>query len=558
MGVRKFFSDIWTGLMDDSRDNVRHIDRGEPSASYGGSYYNGDSHYFGSRSGGAKWPYGLSASGDTYSLDHYTLRHNARDAYHESMQARAVVDRFADTVADVGLMLDSTPKAAILGITEEEAEIWATNVEERFDLWARSKKSCRSEVMNFYQSHRLYSIFQQRDGDVFPRLYYSADRRLLNPLQFQFVEPDQIRGDAYTNTDGFNEHCPDGIERDAAGREVGYKVWVKKGSDREYEYKEVTVPAKGRRSGRYMMLHGFCPEYAGQRRGYSRLAHAIQEFENITDFSAATIKKAINQSNIVAWVKPSQDNPASNPFEGILTDFGAGPAAEQFGSQPCPSSEATGVTDESRCPVTCYEVPEATSNVPGSMWVNNLEEGEDIRFANNTAPGDSFDKFVDAFTSYLCASMSIPIEVLLMRFNQNYSASRGSLILFWRVAQLWRNEMCIDYCDPVYEMWLDGEIGAGRISAPGWSDPVLRAAWLSCRWTGAPMPNIDPLKTANADMTYVEMGAQTLDDVARNLNGSTGKSNRAKLARQYEELPNAPWNNNTAAPAPGDGGDDDA
>jgi hypothetical protein len=60
------------------------------------------------------------------------------------------------------------------------------------------------------------------------------------------------------------------------------------------------------------------------------------------------------------------------------------------------------------------------------------------------------------------------------------------------------------------------------------------------------MPNIDPMKSAAADRAYVELGAQTLDDVARNYNGSSGKANRIKNARQFEELPPAPWN---AAPA---------
>ena len=82
---------------------------------------------------------------------------------------------------------------------------------------------------------------------------------------------------------------------------------------------------------------------------------------------------------------------------------------------------------------------------------------------------------------------------------------------------------------------------AGRIMAPGWSDPLLRAAWMCCEWSAQPMPNIDPKSTMEADRGYVELGAQTLDDVARNLNGSSGKANRMKNARQYAELPTPPW-----------------
>ena len=143
--------------------------------------------------------------------------------------------------------------------------------------------------------------------------------------------------------------------------------------------------------------------------------------------------------------------------------------------------------------------------------------------------------------SYVSSSTGMPLEVLLMKFGQNYSASRGALLLFWRVVGIWRDEMASDYLNPTFESWLSEEIAAGRVSAPGFSDPVLRKAWLNCSWAGAPMPNIDPKRTADADRTYTEMGATTLDRVSRDLNGSSGKANRAKLAREFKELPRAPW-----------------
>ena len=101
--------------------------------------------------------------------------------------------------------------------------------------------------------------------------------------------------------------------------------------------------------------------------------------------------------------------------------------------------------------------------------------------------------------------------------------------------------MNADLNNTVYEMFLSEVIAAGRISAPGWSDPRLRAAWLNARWIGVPMPNIDPQKTAVADTKYAELGAQTLDRIARNFNGSSGKANRAKLKREYGELPPSPF-----------------
>jgi lambda family phage portal protein len=423
--------------------------------------------------------------------------------------------------------------ASVLGISPDAAREWADDVAQRFHLYFSSKQVSRSETETGYQLQRLAGLFQQRDNDYFARLYYSNRRDLQNPLQLQFLDADQI-GDGYGWTSTYGEQlAKDGIIRDTAGREIAYKVRVQ---NRDQSYKWVTVPAMGARSGRKFMLHGYRAEYPGQGRGFARFAHAIQEFENLTDFTSAQIKKAINQANLTMYVKPSPDNVASNPMENLVTQH-AGPASSEYGATPSTTTSALPLDEM----VKYVPLPEATDRIPGSVGVFNLQEGEDIKPFESSAPADSYDKFVDAFTAHLAASAGMPIEVLLMRFNQNYSASRATLVLFWRIAQIWRAELDADFNNPIYQAWLAGEIAVGRIRAPGWSDPVMKAAWLNSTWEGVPMPEIDPLRQSKANMNFAELGSKDLDTIARSVNRSDGRMNRAKLTKQYEELPLAPW-----------------
>jgi lambda family phage portal protein len=486
-------------------------------------------------SNGQKYPYGMS-NRSTFYLNHFALRSNARRAMAENVQARSIVERKADSVADKGLCLDSIPKADILGITEEKASEWARNVENRFNLWCNSQKQNRSGTMNFYQAQRLYQIFHNRDGESFTRLYYSSDRELLNPLQFEYIDPDQIREDAFTSSYG-GPLTKDGINRNSKGEEVSYKIWVRDPKNME-RLEERTIPAKGPKSKRAFMLHGYIPEYAGQGRGFSPLAHALQEFMQLTDFTLAQIKKAINQSNLVLFVQPSKDQPATDVFETIQTNRGAGPATEaRFASRPNAADDSTILDAANTRPINFQELPEVTFTDPGSTYVGNLNAGEKLEGFKDTAPSASFGEFVKTFTAQLAASLSIPIEVVLMQFNQNYSASRAALILFWRVVERFRKEMESDFLNPIFEAWLSEEIAGGRIQAPGWNNPILKAAWLNANWIGAPLPSIDPAKTAKADEIYVNMGAQTRSSVARNLNGSDFSSNAQTLKREAEELP---------------------
>lgn len=514
------------------------VSRQKPLTAMASPYGHFNNFYGDHRSGGAKWPGGLSGDGRGFVHDHRRLRQNSRGAYHDTLLARSIVERFAETVADTGLKFESAPKANILGISQIQAEAWGRDVDERFDLWAQAKSSHRSEVINFYQAQRLYAIGQQRDGENFVRFYYSSDATLLNPLQFEFIDPDQLVGDTVTTSYG-NAHIgiKDGIIRNSAGKETAYQIRVKKAG----KIDTVRVPAKGAGSGRTMMIHGFCPEYAGQKRGYSRIGHALQEFQNLTDFSLAQIMKAINQSQFFMFTKPSSDNPASNPLQD-LDNLPAGPTSQQFGSNPQPAPDAKNVTEEALCPVSYHDTPMANFNAPGSTGVFNLDRGEDLKPFVNTAPAESYDKFVDSFAAYLTASCGAPIEIVLMRLNRNYTAARGAFILFWRIAAIWQHEMAVDYLNPTRASWIAEEIALGRISAPGWSDPILRAAWLFGNWYGAPLPNIDPVKTSKADRMDAEMGIKTLNKITRERTGSDGEANRAKITREFEEIPESPWN----------------
>lgn len=506
----------------------------QASGSYSGAW---------ARSGGAKWPGGLSTPYPSHTLDHWTLRQGARDAVHDSDVARAITGRWAESVVGTGLVLSPEPVSEMLGMTAEAADAWAQTVTRRFHLWASSKEQHRSGTLTWYQSQFLYELAQHRDNDMFVRLYYNARPDLTNPLQWEALDPNQIRGDAWTTTAWYAGAQDDGIERDDQGYERAYRVWVQRAQGPgRWTYDPVTVPRWGEKSKRLFMVHGFTPEYAGQGRGFSRIAHALSDFEKITDFTSAQVQKAISQSMLSMFTESATEAPAGNPFEGL--GLGAGPEAPTYGALPA-TADATVLPSYT-------PVPEATMAV-GGMGVFSLEGRQTLKPFVNTAPADKFNEFVDGLVAYLAAANGIPVEMVLMRFNANYSASRGALVVFWRNCQLWREEMASDYLNPVYEMWLAGEIAAGRIACPGFADPVLRRAWLACRWVGLPMPNIDPNSTAKADQLYVEMGAQTLDDVARNLNGSSGRSNRAKLAREFAELPKSPWAQ-APAPAPAESG----
>jgi lambda family phage portal protein len=487
---------------------------------------------------GAKFPGGLSSANPALVIDSDAIRNQVRVLSHTSIHAAAMINRDIDTTVDSGLMLSPECQHEVLGITPDEAERWNSNIAIRFDLWAQNRRSSANGAMNLYQAQRLWERCLAVDGENFVTLSYFSDPSLLSPLRFGALDASQIREAALTWTAGFL-NIADGIVHNEWGEETAYKIWTQ-GPVLEMK----TVPRVGR-GGRIMMTHGYEPQFPGQTRGFSPLGVSIHDLEKLSVLALAETEKTINQSNIAFTVKSNSDNPAQDPFArvgAIGSPLGYGPAAAAFGNTPTPPEGAEGVAADSLEPVyTPVETSHTDIWKPGSVGIFNLPGKQELVPFQNTAPGTAFNAFVDAQVSYIAAASGQSVETVLMKFSNNYSASRATLILCWRIALQRRYNLACYHLDPIYEMWLSEEIAAGRVSAPGWLDPRMRAAWLRHRWQGSGLPVMDPTKSVKAAKEAIELGLTTMEDEAIEYNGSSAKANRAKIRQEFSELPQAPW-----------------
>jgi len=417
--------------------------------------------------------------------------------------------------------------ANILGISAEEADSFNEMVREKFHLYMNDKKCHRSRKMTGYDATRLYNKSMLTDNDQFVRFYFEKESDAQSVVSFEFIDPLHVVGDGVTSTDGtLSVH--EGIEYDARGREVSYLVRRMKASGK---FESVHVPAK--RAGRTIMVHGFIADLISQMRGYSQIGHALDEFQKFGEFTQAHIQKAITQASMAIAIENTGDTDPGDPLGGML-----GPAGMDGGYQFGDVGNADLGKEDT---LHINRVNDFVTGANGSLAIVNLRAKDKIHAIENTAPATGYDKFTESFTAHLAASVRMPVEVLLQKFNSNYSASRAALLLFYRVAQIYRQKIDSDFLTPLYENWFSEEIASGNFACPGFSDPVIRAAWLSHGLVSAPVPNIDPLKSAIAKEKELQLSLTTHDRASHETNGSNGKSNRAANARVFGEMPVPYW-----------------
>ena len=492
---------------------------------YGGFPYGGSFPGIGgARASGAKYPGGMSKPFGGHLWNHWQTRQQARDIVEDSIHAYGMVHRKADTIVDQGLRVHSTPDSATLGLSPEEADAIAQKMDSIFDAWCRSKDQHRAGLLNFYEATHLLGIEDTRDNNEFIRYFYSQRADLLNPLQYEIIDANQIRGDAFTSTISISQRTIDGIERDAAGNETLYHVWVQDAGSPPPPPRDVPIPKYGEKSGRLMMTHGFRAEYAGQQRGYSLLGVSAQEWQELENYILSIIIKARNQSQLVLAVENTQQ-PSSNPMENFALPPQAGPVGLD---STLMSGSSVNTTLEPSGLVGFTPIAEAAFDNPGATALTQLAQGDQIKMLGNTVPGPEFDRFVDAYLEGILPAYGMSLELYKIKFEASYSAARAGLAVIWRKVEMDRAFLDRNFIAPTREMVISCEIAAGRLSLPGFNNPRMRAAWLRHRVIGTPPIQVDPTKELAADEGYLALHATTPDDIAYHHNGSSFRDNLAR------------------------------
>ena len=161
---------------------------------------------------------------------------------------------------------------------------------------------------------------------------------------------------------------------------------------------------------------------------------------------------------------------------------------------------------------------------PGAIY--NLPPGKKIATVNPLRSNAQFESFVSTCITVIASSMGIPKEVLIKKYESNYTAARAALLDFWRTVRVYRTRFNNGFNQPIYEQWLSEAVAIGRIDAPGFfDDPAVRQAWCGCVWMGASMGHVDPRKEGNAAAARIANNITTQEQEASEYNGNDWSAN---------------------------------
>ena len=441
-----------------------------------------------------------------------TLRERSRDLYMGVPVATGAVKTMRTNVVGSGLVLKSQIDYEYLGLSEEQAQQFESNVEREFDIWAGSESCDLERLDNFYELQQLTYLNWLLSGDVIGLL--PKTKRVNEPydLRIQLIEADRV---CTPSDKEDNKRIISGVEVNKAGEVIAYHIKNTHPLSNELsaEEKWQRVKAFGDKSGRRNVLHIMNRERIGQRRGVPFLAPVIEALKQLGRYTEAELVAAVVSGMFAVFIQKGEHS-------------GDGAAVGEV----MPESEQVDVSDP------------ATIEI-GNGSIIDLEEGETANAVSPGRPNANFDGFVSALCKQIGTALEIPYEVLVKHFGASYSASRGALLELWKSVKMYRSWLVNDFCQPIYEEWLAEAVAKGYVTAAGFFTSVAaRKAYAAAEWNGPAQLSLDPIKEVIAAEKRVNNAFSTRDKEAQELTGgdfykiAQQRKKEEKLMREVQDI----------------------
>ena len=457
------------------------------------------------------WIVNAGDAEDNIDLYSSTLRQRARDLYAGGGLARSGPQTLTLSVVGWGVLPKPKIDGDFLGLSDEAREEAERTILREFRLWAENTMCDAERQQNFYGLQQLAFLSMLMSGDVFALFGMKENKRTPYQTTVRLLEADRIcnpdsSGSSESKETDSGGRIIDGVEIDREGAVIKYHIASRSpNAEANSSLLEWTaIDAYGSDTGYPNILHVMTYERPEQRRGVPFVSAEIEQIKQFTRYMNAELAANVVSSMLTAFIVSDEDD-------------------GKFGLEDAVNEDEKVTDDELQLELA-----------PGAIY--NLPPGKKVETVNPLRSNTQFEAFVNTCIMVMASSMGIPKEVLVKKYESNYTAARGALLDFWRTVRVYRTRFNSSFNQPIYEQWLSEAVATGRIEAPGFfDDPAIRQAWCGCVWMGASMGHVDPLKEVNAAEKRILNNISTQEQEAAEYNGNDWSENVRQRKKEIAE-----------------------
>lgn len=468
---------------------------------------------------GDPYPGSFGLTKDYVFVDYYTLRIRSVQLFKENPYARGIFERLLENEINSGLSLEANPISLYTHLEEEETSEWIQKVETDFKIWAETPELCDYyKQKTFAQLQNALRFTSLVSGDCLvvlrinpqsktPQIQLIDGSNIQTPLGYECRKGNTIRN---------------GIEYDNLGRQVAYYVRQVCFNESNFEnnilnYKRVA--AFGEKSGRRIawLVYGNNTRLLNNDRGEPILSHVLYMLKDLDRYKDAEMRAAVINGMLPLFIKKSE---------------GLGSGGLEYGAIRKKTIEVGDVDGEKR-QLTI------TSNLPGTIF-NELNAGEEPISFNTQRPNVNFANFQDAIIDTIASSIGLPPEILRLKFQNNFSASRQANNEFSVYLQKRNYLFAQEFLQKIYEEKIITAVLNGDLEAKELYQAIINndiktiKAWTKASWSGISRPSVDIQKDVSAMATALEYAIVTRDYACDRIMGKKFADVARELKKEKE------------------------
>lgn len=341
--------------------------------------------------------------------------------------------------------------------------------------WSRAPEVTRQ--LDFPMSQRMACRAWLRDGEQFTQTIPGFVPGLTHgtplPFSIELLESDLVPLD----WDDLGRNIRQGIQCNAWGAPTFYHVYrghpldsfALNGNDLKQ------VPAD-------RMLHLALRDRLHQRRGvtlFCAVVNRLEDAKEISDYEIAAAKIA-----------------------GALTAVISRDPA-MAGSDPLVAGQTSG------------QGRDLMRLEPGMIY-DGAQPGEEITVVDSKRPNSGVAPFLDWNGRMVAAGLDVSASSITRNYDGSYSSQRQELVETDGSYRILRGEFVGFHVRPIYERALETALAAGILRLPARLDPYTL---FDADFRGPPMPWIQPVQEANAELINVRAGFKSMTQVIRERGG---------------------------------------
>lgn len=477
----------------------------------------------------ALWTPPLISADSEQLPDKTMLDARSRDMHRNNPHAFTATEVHKDSIVGAMYVLNSRPRADVLGWDEERAEAFQKEVEGKFQTWVESEHRWvdASRKLDLTEMVRLAVGVFVFGGEFLATAEWMGQSRREFRTAVQLIDCDRLMT-PYEHM--HNPFVRGGIKHDKWGGAIS--AYIRKHHPFDYfgnvmqpdqlDFQEVGFYKPW---GRQQVLHAQDHQRIDQSRAVSRMTAGLRDMAIGQKFRDITLQNAVVNATYAASIE------SELPTEVVMSQIGAGNTGDAVANY---AESFLGAINE-------YVGSSKHMRIDG-VKVPHLFPGTKLNMTPAGTPGGVGQDFEASLLRTTARMLGISYEELTGDFtNSNYASFRGAVMTTWKHMQSQKKVLADRVANFVYRLWLEEAINADQIETFRASEAAtlytnghqnLRFDAL-CRaeWIGAARGQIDELKETQAATLRIKFGLSTHEDELARL-GKDWRPVYAQLARE--------------------------